>query len=191
MLAAERLGRNVTGCVKLSPPHHYVAIAGGQRFFACLRVQARQSVSSPWGADGDVALTFDDSVSRSEQRAGLLERERPYLRAMYSPLRGLIHIEALDKGCIVKGQRFTSSTLNQIRLLAPRATTVVLANVLHSQTRDLLLEILRAPSPGSRRLDVEPDPGPLVKGLLRAGCFNIVAAPERVGSVYINLTASC
>jgi hypothetical protein len=52
-----------------------------------------------------------------------------------------------------------------------------------------LLELLQAQD--VRPLDAEPSPGPLIKGLLRAGCFNITAARENRSSAYINLTAMC
>jgi hypothetical protein len=177
------------GEVTLSSPHHYIAIKGANRFFACLRVRAIQATPI-WGFESDVKLSFDEPLSSdAEQWADLREQDRPHLRAMYSPSRRLIHVEALDKGCLLKGQRFISSTLNQIRALVPFATTVVLANVMHSQTRHLLLELLQAQD--IRPLDAEPSPGPLIKGLLRAGCFNITAARENRASAYINLTAMC
>lgn len=172
----------------LSPPHHYIAAKGASTFFAYLQVRAVRPPST-WGLNADASLCFDPT-SLADQWSDFREQERPYLRAMFCPSRGLIHVEALDKGCLLKGQRFISSTLNQIRFLAPSATKIVLANVIHSQTRQLLLEVLQNGNCNTA-LDHESNPGPLVKGLLRAGGFDIKPEREAPLSNYLSLTARC
>ena len=178
----------------LSPPHHYVALEGDQRVFVCLRIQGTRAQTN-WASEHDVSFAFAP-LSISSQHGVESAREahggstHPHLRAVFCARQKLIHIEAIDKGFLLKGQRFTSSTLSQLRALAPAATSVVLANVLHGQTRELLLKSL----PGKERgapLDEMGDPGPLIKGLLRAGCFHITARQQSKQAAYIDLVASC
>jgi hypothetical protein len=140
----------------------------------------------PWQSRADFQIHATSSDT-TKAISFLSANELPSLRAWYIENSRELHIEEIRRNCLLPGQGFASWVFESFCHLAPSATTIYLANVVHGPTASLIREALSTSPP--RVLDDQPTPGPLIKALLRSGFRNIQPVREGLSS-YIGLRAT-
>lgn len=171
---------------RFGPPHHFRARTPALGdFFLALRM-----------------TLYDDPRSRSDHQAFALavvapeaaqrqydaaSKGWPDIEAYFHSQEATISVRQVGRGCVLANQGFMGTMIRQMHDLAPTASRVKIVNVLHPTTFRLIELALARDKDWV--LDDEPDAGPLVKGLLRAGCRNVTVYREQ--TAYFGLQAEC
>jgi len=171
---------------RMSAPMHYFAKAEGlPEQILCVRLVA--TPAGGWGpGTGDPSLSLLVTAAGGEALPpGPRGRVIPHLRATYIAEQQEVHIEDVESGILVRGQRFLTNTLRQCLELFPGASSTLLANVLHEPTRTLMLKHLDTLADARFRVDATS--GPLARGIAGAGFAEIEVVPEGGRRTYIGL----
>ncbi len=110
----------------------------------------------------------------------------PILTAFYKPVECEIQVERIDKKGVCAGQCLAAKTFSELIALVPDARSIYIANVEQKHTLQIIERALV--SSLTIVLDNISDPGPLIKGLLGAGCRRIRPFREKQSS-YVGLKA--
>lgn len=168
-----------------SPMHYFAKAEGVPEQILCVRLVATPTGRWGLGAEDSSLGVLVTAAGGGALPPGPQGRVIPYLRASYIAQQHELHIEDIEAGILVRGQRFLQNTLRQCLELFPEARSTMLANVLHEPTRSLMLKHLD--SMADAPFAVGEASGPLARGLAAAGFEDIEVVPEGGRRTYIGL----
>lgn len=168
-----------------SPMHYFAKAEGLPEQILCVRLVATPTGTWGLGAGNNSLSVMVTAAGGEALPPGPQGRVIPYLRASYIAQQQELHVEDIEAGILVRGQRFLTNTLRQCIELFPEVQSAMLANVLHEPTRSLMLTHLD--SIADAPFKVDDASGPLARGLAGAGFEEIDVVPEGGRRTYIGL----